>query len=128
MHCPAFESAVVKLQAGEDNLSHEEAHAVQTFNITAEETSAVAAPKENLTFEEEMRLAVEARKASKGAGQKYRSTFHISPTSNVVERLFSRAGIIMSPRRRQMDPSTVEMFLMLRVNKHLWTAKHHQQE
>ena len=52
--------------------------------------------------------------------EKYRSTFHICPTSNMVERLFSRAGIIMSPRRRQMDPSTLEMFLMLRVNKHMW--------
>ena len=23
------------------------------------------------------------------------------------------------PKRRQMDPSTVEMFLLLRINKHL---------
>ena len=38
----------------------------------------------------------------------------------MVERLFSRAGIVMSPRRRQMDPSTLEMFLTLCINKHMW--------
>jgi hypothetical protein len=47
---------------------------------------------------------------------------HISPTSNIVERLFSRCGIIMRPHRRLIDPSTLEMLIMLRFNKDLWDA------
>ena len=52
----------------------------------------------------------------------YRSMDHITPTSNIVERLFSRCGIIMRPHRRLMDPSTLEMLIMLRFNKDLWDA------
>ena len=52
-----------------------------------------------------------------------RSMDHISPTSNIVERLFSRCGIIMRPHRRLMDPSTLEMLIMLRFNKDLWGAR-----
>ncbi len=50
----------------------------------------------------------------------YRSTAHISPTSVFVESLLSRCGIIMRPHRRLMDPSTVEMLVMLRFNRDLW--------
>ena len=53
----------------------------------------------------------------------YRSMDHISATSNIVERLFSRCGIIMRPHRRLMDPSTLEMLIMLRFNKDLWDAR-----
>ena len=48
---------------------------------------------------------------------------HITPTSSIVERLFSRCGIIMRPHRRLMDPSTLEMLIMLRYNKDLWGAR-----
>ena len=48
---------------------------------------------------------------------------HIAPTSNIVERLFSRCGIKMRPHRRLMDPSTLEMLIMLRFNKDLWDAR-----
>ncbi len=51
---------------------------------------------------------------------RYRSAAHISPTSVFVERLLSRCGIIMRPHRRLMDPSTVEMLVMLRFNRDLW--------
>ena len=53
----------------------------------------------------------------------YRSMDHVPATSNVVERLFSRCGIIMRPHRRLMDPSTLEMLIMLRFNKDLWDAR-----
>ena len=53
----------------------------------------------------------------------YRSLLHISPTSNIVERLFSRTGIIMRPHRRLMDPSTLEMLVLLRFNRDLWSER-----
>ena len=53
---------------------------------------------------------------------KYRSTAHVSPTSNIVERLFSLSKDIMRPNMRQMDPSTLDSRLMLRLNKDLWSV------
>ncbi len=53
----------------------------------------------------------------------YRSMDHISPTSNIIELLFSRCGILMIPHKRLMDPSTLEMLIMLRFNKKFWDAR-----
>ena len=47
---------------------------------------------------------------------------HIAPTSVIVERLFSRAKLIMTPHRRCMDASTLEMLILLRYNIDLWNA------
>lgn len=122
VHCPAFENAVVKLQRGQA-LSAADKIQLAIFKqplIIAEETAG-----ENLTFEQGLLRSVEATKraAARGSLAEFRSTFHVSPTSNIVERLFSRAGLIMRPNRRQMDPSTLEMLLMLRLNKDMWGEK-----
>ncbi len=53
----------------------------------------------------------------------YRSVKHITPTSNIVERLFSRAKLIMTDRRKHMDPDNLDMLLCLRMNYDLWTAE-----
>ena len=45
---------------------------------------------------------------------------HVSATSNVVERLFSRAKLVMTDQRRSMDPSTLEAILLLRYNHDIW--------
>ena len=39
------------------------------------------------------------------------------------QHVFSRCGIILRPLRRLMDPSTLEMLIMLRFNKDLWDAR-----
>ena len=44
-------------------------------------------------------------------------------TSNVCEQLFSKAKHIMTPTRRRMDPSTLESFLLLKINSDLWDAE-----
>ena len=49
----------------------------------------------------------------------YRSLLHISPTSNIVDR----CGIKMRPHRGLMDPSTLEMLVLLRFNRDLWDEK-----
>jgi len=53
----------------------------------------------------------------------YRSLAHVCPTSVMVERLFSDAKHIMTDIRRHMDPSTLDMLLILKHNKDLWNAK-----
>ena len=46
----------------------------------------------------------------------YRSTAHVAVTSVIVERPFSRCGIVMRHHRRLMDPSTMETIMVLRFN------------
>jgi hypothetical protein len=50
----------------------------------------------------------------------YKSTNHICGTCVIVEQLFSRCGIIIHPYRRLMDPSTLEMLVLLRFKWDLW--------
>ena len=77
---------------------------------------------EVMSYEEEVMRSVEATRALVRKAE-FKSTLQVSPTSNIVERTFSRAGIIMRPHRRLMDPSTLEMLLMLRLSKDMWSEK-----
>jgi hypothetical protein len=54
------------------------------------------------------------------AGSKYRSTEHVTPTSNVCERLFSAARLIMNHLRGHMDPDSCEILLFLKINSRFW--------
>ena len=63
-----------------------------------------------------------ARKKQKVYTTRYKSTLHVSPTSNICERAFSRAKLIMTAQRRCMDPSTLDGLLFLRYNKDLWAV------
>ena len=126
VHEPLFESAVAKIQGNDFSLTMGKKRKVSCFRIDEEEED------EDETDGEERRepsfldetlddAAAESCKRRKKKNP-YRSMDHISPTSNIVERLFSRCGIIMRPHRRLMDPSTLEMLVMLRFNKDLWDA------
>ena len=53
----------------------------------------------------------------------YRSKLHISPRSNIVERLLSRCGIIMRSHRRLKDPSALDMLVILRFKRYLWDER-----
>ena len=82
-----------------------------------------SADGEVVSYEEEVMRSVEATGALVKKAE-YKSTLHVCPTSTIVERTFSRAGIIMRPHRRFMDPSTTrEMLLMLGLNKDMWSEK-----
>jgi hypothetical protein len=118
VHNKDFENAVIKIQTNkEDKLTRAEKKTVEVYLLDPVEEDE-AEMKEDYA----MRMArlEEEAKAPKGKS-KYRSLAHIAPTSVIVERLFSRAKLIMTPHRRCMDPSTLEMLLLLRYNKDLWT-------
>jgi hypothetical protein len=51
----------------------------------------------------------------------YHPTWHVLPTSNVCERLFSRAKLVFSERRKRMSPETLEIILYLFCNYELWS-------
>jgi len=54
---------------------------------------------------------------------KYVDTRFSSGTSNVCERLISKAKHIMTPTRRRMGPSTLEAILLLKIISDLWDAE-----
>ena len=50
----------------------------------------------------------------------YENTSWISPNSNAVERLFSRAKLILTPKRMAMLPLHLEIVLFLHCNRSFW--------
>ena len=96
--------------------------AVYALDPTSNETEATSKADDNEpSFIEEGCNKYDSKRPQKQFP--YRSLLHISPTSNIVERLFSRCGIIMRPHRRLMDPSTLEMLVLLRFNGDLCGEK-----
>ena len=99
VHQPLFESAVAKIQGNDFNLNAQEKRKVSFFFIsTAEEKEEEGDWEIDLSFLDETLndAAAESAKRHKKSCP-YRSMDHISPTSNIVQRLFSRYGIIMRP-------------------------------
>ena len=113
IHEPLFESAVAKLQGSDFNLTPGEKKKASRFLVCDSEAgSDEDEDHANMSFLDEALddAAAESCKRQKKA-RPYRSMDHAPATSNVVERLFSRCGIIMRPHRRLMDPSTLEMLI-----------------
>ena len=54
--------------------------------------------------------------------KKYGDLSFIPPTSNIVERLFSKSKLILGDLRRSMLPQHLEYVLLLSVNRELWDA------
>ena len=65
----------------------------------------------------------EESKQTKRIQTSYRPLSHLCPSSIICESLFSDAKHIMTADRRNMDPSTLEMLLLLKYNKDLWSAR-----
>ena len=62
-----------------------------------------------------------ANKRRRVESNRYRSTLHFSATSNICERLFSNARLIMNHLRACMDPDSCEMLLFLKYNYRFWS-------
>jgi len=126
---PYFEKAVVKIQnaliQGLDKvkLDAQEARAVKFYlkdDVAASDDSDKSDDENEKSFIKEADAQYDAKVKKNKKEFPYRSTMHICVTSVIVERLFSRCGIIMRPHRRLMDPSTMEMLVMLRFNRDIW--------
>ena len=130
VHNPSFEAAIIKIQRGEESkLTADERHSVAHFLLTEqphEDRGSITSDDEG--EEEETSYAVslieeddeKVRKKQKVIASRYKSTLHVSPTSNICERAFSRAKLIMTPQRRSMDPSTLDGLMFLRYNSDMW--------
>ena len=60
------------------------------------------------------------RKTSKDPNFDFINLEFIPPTSNVVERLFSSARLILTDYRKSMSPYTFECIMFLKFNSNLW--------
>ena len=61
-------------------------------------------------------------KKIKVQGNEYEDTTFISPTRNVVERLFSVTRAVLTDQRGNLTPFHFEMKLFLHINRELWDA------
>jgi hypothetical protein len=121
-----FEKAIVKVQAGrERDLTVAERQEIRRF--LKDDAPPLVASSESESEDEEddavkMHIQYEKSKEvnSLQGSSRYRSTKHIACTTNMVERLFSRAKIVMTDLRRSMTPRHLEMIMSLRSNRHLW--------
>ena len=118
----------MKILSGQERFTNHEKATLHIFKVDST-SGTTTAPQEDENESEKsaqesytariLRLAEES-KQNKSA---YRSMAHICPTSVMVERLFSDAKHIMTADRRHMDPTTLEMWLLLKNNKDLWNAE-----
>ena len=105
---------VVKVQRGDErSLTNLEKNTLARFKVDA--TTASATEEVEESYMEKVRI-----NGKQAKNTNYRSMNHVSSTSNAVERLFSKAKLVITPQRRCMDPSTLEAIIMLRYNRDLW--------
>jgi hypothetical protein len=114
-----FERGIVKLQMGQEpSLTRGEKHQIRRFlkPVDANEIEEREG-NELLDALQDHRGRKKARVAPPSA---YRSVKHVYSATNIVERLLSRAKIVLSDLRNRMTPRHLEDVLYLRVNRHLW--------
>jgi len=119
IHCPAFEKGIVKIQEGNcEDLSNSETEGMKIFraevdDITSEEEN------QRLTLTEKV-IKNKRRKISRNKNRFYKSLDFIPSTSNIVERLFSTAKLVLTDSRKSMTPFTFDCVIFLKFNEALW--------
>jgi len=132
VHSPDFENAIAKVQGNMpfSKLTLAEKRAIDFYIESGDDET--ESDGEEKTFDRPIFASISAMaNAQAEAEQRIKRSrigqikpmLHISPTSNIVERLFSNAKLIMTDQRRCMDPTTLETILMLKLNKDLWDAR-----
>lgn len=115
-----FENAVGKLQNNNLELTAAESVAVAHFLKPTTSSSITTTQFEHT---DDIVARGQLLKRSKAEKSPYRSVNHVSPTSNVVERLFSVAKRIMTQDRKKMSAEHFSSVLFLKCNIHRWNAK-----
>jgi hypothetical protein len=121
-----FENAVVKVMS-KSPLNEAEKVSMRNFvkkssdvNNQTEATENGVDDVANLSTLEIAEMRLKRQRLNTNDNTEYIPLYHVSPTSNIVERLFSHAKLIYSERRRSMKLDTFEMILYLKANKQFW--------
>ena len=115
---PDFEAGIIKIQDGKERvLLNAEKTAIKPLENQCE-VDFLSSTTENqqISFAER---ALKKRKISVNTTG-YMDTRFLLPTTNIVERFFSKAGYALGSRRKNINPSNLEMQLFLNVNRNLW--------
>ncbi|KAE9341381.1 hypothetical protein PF008_g10647 [Phytophthora fragariae] len=118
---PAFENGIVKVQNKDSRLSRQERAALARL-LRPTTAPTVAAPEPSRESFADAALNRGAGRNGTRSDQPPVDLSWIPATSNDVERLFSRAGLVFSSLRRAMAPTTLETILFLNYNRVWWDA------
>jgi hypothetical protein len=114
VHSLEFENGLVKVLQQSDDLSLAEKRLLEPFLQTNEPTT--ISPTNHTSLSVQGLNRIKRRKVV----AEYVSLEHIPPTSNIVERLFSAARLVLTDYRKSMDPYTFECLMFLKVNRSKW--------
>ena len=127
IHNPVFETAICKIQEGKENtLGVEEEGQIDVLKRSCDVVEI-----QNISAEDEDDFAshllkkrkIEKRRSGESRESKYLSTKFLLPTSNILERFFSKADYAFSDYRQRLLPQNLEMQLFLNVNSRFWDEK-----
>ena len=116
IHDKYFERAIERIHGG-DKISDLPANLQRKVAHFKPAPAPAAAPDASRHFLSRALDEVEARYA---VDVSFR---HFLRVNNICERLFSRCKLLMTDNRKLMDPSTLEVLIMLRTNKDLWDER-----
>ena len=114
---PNFESGIVKIQDGKEK------------EMTTDEQLACKNLRKHIVVEEDNPdtcddfASMILNKKKHTPSTKYADTRFILPTSNILERFFSSAGIASSDFRQRLNPTNLEKQLYLKTNKRFWDIR-----
>ncbi|KAJ0390251.1 hypothetical protein P43SY_010766 [Pythium insidiosum] len=118
---PDFENGVVKILNDDmRHLTRQERAAVAKLlepAVTTDSAASSATEKPRESFADAALSRSKTREATPRVDLQW-----IPATSNDVERLFSRAGLVYSSLRRAMNPATLETIMFLSFNRTWWDA------
>lgn len=123
---PNFENGIVKiLQHQERSLNEDESIAVEKLlkpmAVPTITTTSIGNARNNL--KQVLSNVNKRRKIDSALSSNYINVDFICPTSNIVERLFSRCKFTLTSLRTNMTPDNLESSLFLLYNRSLWKAE-----
>ena len=108
----------------ENSLTVNEKLAVKLFlKAPLQEEEEEEETKEEGSYTESILKNADGRKRLKTDTSKYRSTEHVSSTTNIVERINSQAKLIMNEKGKKMDPDCLFLLLFLKMNRHMFDER-----
>ena len=118
-HSPDFDNAIVNVLGDDvDNLSSTQEEFLEPFR-QANNASVVGISPVN----PDTPYAIQAlKKKRKVITNEFIDMSFVPPTSNIVERLFSAARLVLTDYRKSMSPYTFECVMFLKINWELWDA------
>jgi len=116
LHSPDFENGLVKLQDELwGDLTTQEELLMRPFLLENADVQLISPTKPS-----SLAAAALKTKKRKIISCPYINVSQIPPTSNIVERLFSSARLVLTDYRKSMTPYTFECVMFLKFNRSYW--------